>query len=71
MIEIIFVLSIYSLLASAFVGGIFYISQLYWALERSTASKKAMQEMINVRLITKKSMGTPERIYDWECEING
>ena len=71
MVEIIFVLSIYALLASGIVGGIYYLSQWYWQVQRAKAGKQTMQEMINVRLVAKKSMGTPARIYDWECEING
>jgi len=68
MVEIIFVLSIYALLASGIVGGIYYLSQWYWQVQRAKAGKQTMQEMINVRLVAKKSMGTPARIYDWECE---
>ena len=72
--ELIVVLSIYLLAISAIVGAIFWLSQLYWALERSKTSKESMIEMMeryqrtNVLLIAKRSMGTPERIYDWGRE---
>jgi len=74
--EAIVILSIYLLATSAIVGAIFWLSQLYWALERSNTSKASMIEMLeryqqtNVLLIAKKSMGTPERIYDQERENN-
>ena len=74
--EAIVILSIYLLATSAIVGAIFWLSQLYWALERSNTSKESMIEMLeryqqtNVLLIAKKSMGTPERIYDQERENN-
>ena len=74
--ELIVILSIYLLATSAIVGAIFWLSQLYWALERSNTSKASMIEMLeryqqtNVLLIAKKSMGTPERIYDQERENN-
>ena len=74
--EAIVILSIYLLAISAIVGAIFWLSRLYWALERSNTSKESMIEMLeryqqtNVLLIAKKSMGTPERIYDYERENN-
>jgi len=72
--ELILILSIYLLVASGLVGGIFYISQCYWQVQRCKAGKESMIEMMeryqrtNVLLIAKRSMGTPERIYDWERE---
>jgi hypothetical protein len=75
--ELIVVLAFYVFFFSGLVGGIFYISQWYWQVQRFRAGRESMIEMmeryqrINVRLIAKESMGTPERIYDWECEING
>jgi|TARA_R110000744_G_scaffold368018_1_gene477745 hypothetical protein len=74
--ELIVVLSIYTLVFSALYGGVFYISQFYWQTQRSKVGKESMTEMLeryrqtNVLLIAKKSMGTPERIYDWERENN-
>ena len=72
--ELILILSIYLLVASGLVGGIFYISQCYWQVQRCKAGRESMIEMMeryqrtNVRLIAKRSMGTPARIYDWERE---
>ena len=72
--ELILILSIYLLVASGLVGGIFYISQCYWQVQRCKAGRESMREMMeryqrtNVRLIAKRSMGTPARIYDWERE---
>jgi len=74
--ELIVALSIYLLLFSALFGGIFYLSQFYWQTQRCKAGKESLTEMLeryrqtNVLLIAKKSMGTPERIYDRERENN-
>ena len=75
--ELIVVLAFYFFFFSGLVGGIFYISQCYWQVQRCKAGRESMIEMMeryqrtNVLLIAKQSMGTPERIYDWEREING
>tara|TARA_R110000823_G_scaffold192884_1_gene324466 strand:+ start:2974 stop:3204 length:231 start_codon:yes stop_codon:yes gene_type:complete len=72
----IFVLSVYGLVTSAIVGAIFWLSQLYWQFERCKAGRESLIEMLeryhsdSVRLIAKRSMGTPDRIYDWQCETN-
>jgi hypothetical protein len=74
--ELIVVLAFYVFFFSGLVGGIFYISQWYWQVQRFRAGKESMIEMLeryqqtNVLLIAKKSMGTPERIYDYERENN-
>ena len=74
--ELIVVLAFYLFVFSALFGVVFYLSQFFWQTQRSKVGKESMIEMLeryqrtNVLLIAKKSMGTPERIYDQERENN-
>jgi|DEB0MinimDraft_12_1074336.scaffolds.fasta_scaffold235411_2 ABC-type transport system involved in cytochrome c biogenesis permease subunit len=73
--ELIVVLAFYLFFFGGIVGGIYYLSQWYWQVQRCKAGKESMIEMMEryrkttVLLIAKESMGTPERIYDYEREI--
>ena len=73
--ELVVVLAFYLFFFGGIVGGIYYISQWYWQVQRCKAGKESMIEMMEryrkttVLLIAKESMGTPERIYDYEREI--
>ena len=73
--ELVVVLTFYLFFFGGIVGGIYYISQWYWQVQRCKAGKESMIEMMEryrkttVLLIAKESMGTPERIYDYEREI--
>jgi hypothetical protein len=73
--ELVVVLAFYLFFFSGLVGGIYYLSQWYWQVQRCKAGKESMIEMMEryrkttVLLIAKESMGTPERIYDYEREI--
>lgn len=72
--DLVVVLAFYLFFFGGIVGGIYYFSQWYWQVQRAKAGKETMIEMMeryqrtNVLLIAKESMGTPERIYDWERE---
>tara|TARA_R110001592_G_scaffold278073_1_gene545335 strand:- start:376 stop:603 length:228 start_codon:yes stop_codon:yes gene_type:complete len=73
--ELIVVLAFYLFFFGGIVGGIYYLSQWYWQVQRCKAGKESMIEMMEryrkttVLLIAKESMGTPGRIYDYEREI--
>lgn len=73
--ELVVVLAFYLFFFGGIVGGIYYLSQWYWQVQRCKAGKETMIEMMEryrkttVLLIAKESMGTPERIYDYEREI--
>lgn len=73
--ELVVVLAFYLFFFGGIVGGIYYLSQWYWQVQRCKAGKESMIEMMEryrkttVLLIAKESMGTPERIYDYEREI--
>ena len=53
--ELILILSIYLLVASGLVGGIFYISQCYWQVQRCKAGKESMIEIVSSRISTLSS----------------